>query len=226
MSATAGHVTRKDGRIVEMPERVVKIFRWLVLASLLFPAITLLVSLADSQAISNTFWGMFLSVLPIGLVVTAGVAVLRTGKGGIAAYAGAIALFNFMALSTSPVISTSILESFVTRLVPIIGIGAVLYFLKEDLHYNLRPFWYSIQAMKEMQEMMMKAQARKQAKKEGREYNEEDVMDAEAVIRSIQAKTGQDIPKHMQGLTTRPGFRQQSKKKQGGGGSSAKRKRR
>lgn len=220
MSGITGHVTRKDGRIVELPERVQKIFKWLVGASLLLPVIMLLVSLGDTNAAMGIGWAIF-ALLPVAIVLVGIVAILRQGVNGIGVFAGVLVTASYFALTIAPQMEST-LENIITRLIPFAIVAVGLYFLKLDLHYNLRPLWYSMQAMKDMQEMMMKARAKKEAKKRGEEFDDSKFMDADAIIRAVQDRTGQSLPKHMQGITTRPGFRNQSASKPGGGGGKKK----
>ncbi|NUQ34727.1 MAG: hypothetical protein HUU29_07290 [Planctomycetaceae bacterium] len=218
MSGIAGHVTRKEGRIVEMPERVVKSLRWLTGIALSIPVIMLLVALGNPDESGLPDWGaILLSILPFGLVITIFVGILRQGTAGITAFAFSIVLMHYFALTehfAAP--ADNVGQALALRGIPVIGVLAAIYFLRKDLAYNLRPFWYSMQAMKELQESMMKMRAKRDAKKRGETYDESKVMDAEAVVRAVEAQTGREVPKGMSGITVRPGFRQESKDKSSG----------
>src|SRR5690606_35675597 len=105
-------------------------------------------------------------------------------------------------------------EALISRLITVIGTGVILWMLRLDLHYNLRPLWYSLQAMRQFQEMATMAKMAKDAKKAGKPFDKNQVMDAEAIVRAVQSQTGREIPKHMAGgFTVKPGFRQEGKNK-------------
>jgi hypothetical protein len=195
-----------------MPDRVGKMLKWLAGLALLTPVIMLLVGFGSPRA-SMAWWvALIVSILPISLIMAGMVGVLRQGFMGDAVYATVLVLLNFMAMTVAPH-TGGIVEILVTRMTPIIGILAVVFFLREDLRYNLRPLWYSLQAMQDLQKTMATMRARKDAKKRGEDFDPSKVMDAEAIVRAVSAKTGRDIPAHMQGFNTRPGFRQEAKDK-------------
>lgn len=224
MSVAVGHVTRKDGKIVEFPDQVTKMLKWLTGVSLLTPVIMLLVGLGDPHGVPAWYWGMLICLLP-ALIIMSLISALRQNMRGNLAFGTTIVMLNYFAITIAP-FSGDPLEMFITRAWPIIGIIAVLYFFRADLHYNLRPMWFSMKAMKEMQEMMMKQKMAREAKKRGETFDPNTTIDAEAIVRAMQAKTGKEIPAHMAGVTTKPGFRQESKNKQrsGGGGGNAQKK--
>lgn len=227
MSAIPGHVTRKDGRIVELPETVNKFLKWLTGVCLVMPVILLLTGLFSPRSVLPVWAGILLGILPFGIVITALVAALRAGKAGTAAYSSVLVLMNYFAMTLEPHTS-SVAESLLLRTVPIICMLATIWFLKQDLHYNLRPMWYSLQAMRDLQQQMANMKAAKDAKKRGEVFDPSKVIDAEAMVREVSAKTGRDIPAHMAGgFNMKPGFRQQSKdgsKRDGGDGRQRKRK--
>lgn len=217
----SGHVTRKDGKIVEFPERVNTIFKWLAGIAISVPAAMLLSGLADPGWVFPTWAAIVLAILPFGLIVTAMVAMLRKGQGGIVAFATIISLMHLFSMRVEP-LTDGMLEMLLTRGIPLLAVVVTLVFLRLDLRYNLRPFWYSAQAMRDLQEAMMMARAKKDAKKRGETFDEKKVMDAEAVVRAVQAQTGMEIPKSMSGINVKPGFRQESKHKDSGGGTGRK----
>ncbi len=222
MSGAAGHVTRKNGRIVEFPDRVQKSLRWLAIVALIPSCLMLLIGLFDARWVFPVWASLLLSIFPFGLAITALVGMLRTGKGGVLAFSFALVFMQHMVFSLEPY-TNDLWEMLLTRSTTLIASVVVIYFFREDLRYNLRPFWYSLQAMRELQEMMMKQRMKRDAKKKGTEFDAEKVMDAEAVVRAFSAQSGKEIPKHMAGVTTKPGFRQQPKQKAKGQKSKAKR---
>ncbi len=211
MSKTPGFITKRDGRLESMPDGVKKAMRWLWGICLFMPALMLLTGLFSYTAALPTWAGILLGILPFGIAITALVWALREGKWGNGAFAGSLVFLNYLGMSLEPYTDT-FGEMIMTRGVPIVGILITLSFLREDLHYNLRSFWYNMAAMRQLQEQMMKMKAAKDAKKAGRPYDPDKVMDAEAMVRELSAKTGHEIPKHMAGgINMKPGFRQERK---------------
>ena len=210
MSGTPGTFSRKDGRISDLPDRVKKMYLWLTGIALLTPVIMLLIGFGAPQGVLPTWAGVLLAILPTGLVLTVLVALLRTGMGGIVGFSFILTLMQFMALSWKPY-TTDMDEMILTRITPVLVIGLTLWLFWLDLHYNLRAFWYSVQAMKDLQESMMRMKMKADAKKRGETYDPDKVMDVQAVVRAMEQQTGQEVPKHMQGLTLKPGFRQEGK---------------
>jgi len=229
VSVAVGHVTRKDGRIVEFPDAVNKMLKWLTGLSLVTPVIMLLISFGSPKAGAPIWLGVLLTIFPIGTALMILSNITREGMRGNIAFGSALALLNYCALTIDPHTDQPI-EMLLTRGWPIVGIIAVLYFFRIDLHYNLRPIWFSMKAMRQMQEMMMQQKMAKDAKKRGETYDPKKTIDAEAIVRAMQAKTGKDVPAHMAGISTKPGFREKPKGQQGqgnknsGGGGGGKKK--
>ena len=196
---------------MDFPDRVTKSFKWLTGLALSVPVTMLLIGFGSPRWVFGPVASVILSIMPLGIVVTAFVAMLRKGQRGIFAFSLGIVLMHYFAMRMQPYTETTS-EMLLTRGMPVIGVIFVLYFLREDLRYNLRPFWYSMQAMKELQESMMKMRAKREAKKRGETYDESKVMDAQAVVRQVEAQTGREVPKGMSGIAVKPGFRQESKK--------------
>lgn len=221
MSATLGHVTRKDGRIVELPETVRKFLPWLAGVALVTPGIMLLTGLFTPRSVLPAWAGILLGILPIGIILTALVMMLREGKWGNMAFASVLCVMNYFAMTIEP--HTEMLgEVLLVRGVPILCIVIALWLFRLDLHYNLRALWYSMQAMKEMQQQMANMKAARDAKKRGESFDPGKIIDAEAMVREAAAKTGREVPAHMAGgFNMRPGFRQNAKDESRKGSASA-----
>jgi hypothetical protein len=227
VSKTPGFVTKRDGRLETLPDGVKKATRWLWGVSLAMPVVMLLSGLFSHQAALPGWAGILLGILPFGIVITALVWALREGRWGNGAFAGSLVFLNFIGMTLEPYTAT-FGEMIMTRGVPIAAIVVTLSFLQEDLRYNLRTFWYNVAAMRQLQEQMMKMKAAKEAKKSGKPFDPNKVMDAEAMVRELSAKTGQEIPKHMAGgISMKPGFRQEKKdtSRKGNGASRQRRSR-
>jgi hypothetical protein len=181
----------------------------------------LLTGLFTPRSVLPTWASILLGILPFGIVLTALVVMLREGKWGNMAFASVLTVMNFFAMNIEPHTNTYG-EMLMTRGIPIVCIVITLWLFRLDLHYNLRALWYSMQAMKEMQQQMANMKASRDAKKRGESFDPGKIIDAEAMVRDAAAKSGRDVPAHMAGgFNMKPGFRQAGKDESRKGNSAA-----